>query len=381
MMIKVLVLIVILMVCGIAFRRLYPPFGAKVTGRDRDRYKSRTTSDYYDGARFYYPKEWRREGLTEDVRLSEKGSTPLDRLPVVRPDITDLAEITDETDVTDITNVTENADIQQIAVTWFGHSTILIRMHGKNILIDPVFCERASMFRFIGPKRFTKPPLTIGELPHIDICLISHDHYDHLDMRFIKQIADKTGHFLVPLGIEKHLIKKGIAAEKITDMAWWEAYEFDGLTFVCTPGLHMSNRLIDDVREKLWCSWVIKDAYHQIYESGDTGYGGHFQEIGQRYGEFDLVMLDCAQYNKKWHTSHMYPEESAMAAVELGAKTVMPIHWGAFALSSHGWDDPVERYVKAAREKGLDLVTPKPGETMTLRQAERFKECWWREYR
>lgn len=360
---KILSITVVLIACIKIFHRIYPEFGAGVTKKDRKNYKKRTTSDYYNGFRFFYPTEWKRTGLTEDNRISKKESSPVDILPVNAP------------------NLKKKSDIRQVSVTWFGHSTLLIQMHGKNILVDPVFCERASMFKFVGPKRYTEPPMTIEELPYIDVCLISHDHYDHLDMKSIKQIAKKTGRFLVPLGIDKHLIKIGIEEEKITNMTWWEEYELDGLTFVCTPCLHMSNRAIDDIREKLWSSWVLKDDYHQIYESGDTGYGGHFQEIQKRYGDFDLVMLDCAQYDKRWHTSHMYPEESAMAAVELRAKEVMPIHWCAFSLSSHGWDDPVERYVKAAEDKGLNLVTPKLGETMELKRVENFRECWWREYR
>lgn len=240
-------------------------------------------------------------------------------------------------------------------------------MHGMNILIDPVFSERTSPVSFIGPKRFSKLPVEIDDLPELDVVVISHDHYDHLDMDSIKALDKKAKSFAVPLGVENHLKRWGVSSDKITELAWWEETEINGLTIACTPSRHFSGRRIIDADETLWASWVFKDDHYKIFESGDSGYGGHFEEIHNRYGDFDLVMIDCAQYNPQWHYVHMYPEEAAM-----------PIHWGAYVLSSHPWDAPPERFTAAAEELGMTVVTPHLGETMDPDSPENYGERWWK---
>lgn len=361
-MVKVLLIILAVIALTVAavalFLSLNPAFGGRASKADRENYIKRAVN--YDGNEFSYPKRWELSGLSEDNIVSVKKTSPEGKIPVETPEFD------------------ERPDIDRVNVTWLGHSSLMLQMHGMNILIDPVFSKRTSPVSFAGPKRFSDLPVEIGDLPHIDIVVISHDHYDHLDMDTVRALDEKTERFIVPLGVENHLERWGVSAEKITNMAWWEETEINGLTVGCTPSRHFSGRRVVDSDKTLWASWVFKDGFHQIFESGDGGYGGHFEEIHDRYGDFDFVMIDCAQYNMKWHYVHMFPEESAMAAEALGAKAVMPVHWGAFVLSSHPWDDPPERFTAAAENLGLTVVTPRIGETMSLDKPQEYQQRWWK---
>ena len=357
-MLVILFVIILIAVAAFLFLTFFPSFGGRVSKEDKADYEKRA-ENYADG-KFTYPSEWALEGLSEDKIVSDKKTTPQDKIPVEVPEFADAPEI------------------DKINVTWFGHSSMLIQMHGMNILIDPVFSERTSPVSFAGPKRFSDLPIEIQDLPDIDIVIISHDHYDHLDMDSVKALNEKSERFVVPLGVENHLKRWGVSSDKITNMSWWEETKINGLTIACTPSRHFSGRKIIDSNETLWASWVFKDEYHQIFESGDSGYGGHFEEIHNRYGDFDLVMTDCAQYNMDWHYVHMFPEESAMAAETLGTEIAMPVHWGAYVLSSHPWDDPAERFTNAAEKLGITVVTPRIGQTMTLENAEEYQNRWWR---
>ncbi len=343
----------------ILFLTLNPAFGGRPSKEDMKDYEKRA-DNYVDG-KFIYPSEYEEAGLSENIIVSEKKTRPEDKLPSLTP------------------SFSEKPDISDFTVTWYGHSTLLIQMHGLNILVDPVFSKRTSPVSFVGPKRFGELPGDIDSLPHIDVLLLSHDHYDHLDMASIKRLDEKTDRYIVPLGVEKHLKRWGVSSDKITNMAWWEETEVSGLTFGCTPARHFSNRSINDSGRTLFCSWVLKDEYNKVYESGDTGYGGHFKAVHDKYGDFDFVMTDCAQFNENWHNVHMYPEEAAMACETLGAGVAMPIHWGAFVLSSHPWDDPPERFTAAAEEKGIEVVTPRLGETFKLESYTDYQNRWWRE--
>ncbi len=354
----ILFVIILIVLAAFLFVTFFPSFGGRVSKEDKADYEKR--ADNYADDKFTYPAEWELEGLSEDQIVSDNQTLPRKNIPVETPEFAD------------------DPDIDKVTVTWFGHSNMLIQMHGMNILIDPVFSERTSPVSFVGPKRFSELPLEIDDLPDIDIVVISHDHYDHLDMDSIKALNAKSERFIVPLGVENHLERWGVSSDKITNTAWWEETEINGLTIACTPSRHFSGRRIIDSDETLWASWVFKDEYHQIFESGDSGYGGHFEEIHNRYGDFELVMIDCAQYNMDWHYVHMFPEESALAAEALGAQTAMPIHWGAYVLSSHPWDDPAERFTAAAEKLGITVITPKIGETMTPENAEEYQDRWWR---
>lgn len=344
------------------FLRLWPAFGGRASEDDKSDYAAR--ADNYRDGKFYNDGDFRimRETDRKDEAvLSAKGSKPEGMLPTEMPEF-DVSLSEDE-----------------IQVTWFGHSTLLLQMHGMNILIDPIFSERSSPVSFAGTKRFSNPPIQVDELPHIDILILSHDHYDHMDYKTIKALDEKVDRYIVPLGVENHLERWKVDEGKIQNMAWWEEIEVNGLIIGCTPARHYSRRSLDDQFATLWASWVFKDEYHQVYESGDSGYGKHFQQIHDRYGDFDFVLIDCAQYDVTWPEVHMFPEEAVTAAEILGSDIAMPIHWGAFALAYHAWDDSVERFVSAGESTGLQVVTPKIGETMKLKEPESSMSRWWKE--
>ncbi|MBQ0052820.1 MAG: MBL fold metallo-hydrolase, partial [Treponema sp.] len=268
-------------------------------------------------------------------------------------------------------------------VTWFGHSSFLIQMNGKNILFHPVFSDMISPVSFTGVRKFTTAPVKIFELPEIDILILSHDHYDHLDYKSILELDPKVKQYVVPLGVENHLKKWKIAREKVKEMAWWEETEFEGLKISCTPARHFSGRWITGRNETLWCSWVLNDGKRQVFENGDSGYGSHYKQISQKFGGFDFALMECGQYNVRWPQIHSFPEEAVAAMNEIGAKLVMPVHWGAAILSDHGWDDSPERFVRAAEKENLTTITPFMGQTVNFNDEESLnsvtKNYWWRE--
>ncbi|MEL6650741.1 MAG: MBL fold metallo-hydrolase [Bacteroidota bacterium] len=263
-------------------------------------------------------------------------------------------------------------------VSWFGHSAFLLQIDGVNLLLDPMLGKTPSPHPWMGTKRYTDQlPINIEDLPHIDAVLISHDHYDHLDYESIVKLRDKVDAFFVPLGVGAHFVRWGVPEEKITEHNWWEESQFEGLTLACTPARHFSGRGLTDRMTTLWSSWVIIGQQDTIYFSGDSSYGPHFKEIGEKYGPFDFAMMECGQYNKMWKDVHMMPEETAQAGVDVKAKLLMPIHWGAFTLALHSWTDPIERVSKKAKELGLTITTPKIGEPIFLRKESFPTEPWW----
>ena len=261
---------------------------------------------------------------------------------------------------------------------WMGHSTFLLQHQGKNILIDPMFGPVPAPFTWLGEKRFSDTlPLSIADLPPIDVVLISHDHYDHLDYTSIQALHPKVKQFFVPLGVENHLLRWGVPQEKISSLNWWDHIKAAGFDFVCTPAQHFSGRKMSNSQETLWASWVIQADSLSLYFSGDSGYDRHFKTIGEKYGPFDMALLECGQYNPMWADIHMFPEETAQAGIDLNAHKIMPIHWGAFKLAMHAWDDPVRRVVKAAKEKQITIEVPQIGATIRLDTIANPLQYWW----
>ena len=264
-------------------------------------------------------------------------------------------------------------------LTWFGHSACLLEMEGKKILFDPMLGESPSPHPLLGPKRYSKElPIPIEKLPYIDAVVISHDHYDHLDYESIMKLKDKVGHFYVALGVSAHLIEWGINPDKITELDWWKESNADGFTFICAPARHFSGRGLSNNFTTLWASWIVKTENSTVYFSGDSGYGPHFKEIGNRYGPFDFVMLECGQYNELWKDIHMMPEQTVQAAIDLKGKLMMPIHWGAFTLAMHTWIDPINRVTVSAHERLVPITTPKIGEAVILQQSHLPHSEWWK---
>lgn len=340
------------------FLTLNPVFGGRATAAQMADYAAR--ADNFRDGKFFYPEEYVLAGKSENIYLSQKGTKPQTTL---KPE--PLA-------------IPENPEPDKVYVTWLGHSCTLIQMGGKTVLIDPVFSDRASPVSFAGPRRFAEKP-DLDALPKLDMILLTHDHYDHLDMETVQALAGKTDRFAVPLGVENHLIRWGVAPERITALAWWEELQLEGLTLGCAPARHYSSRKGTDAGSTLWCSWVLRDGRRQLLHTGDTGYGSHFAAIHEKYGDFDLVLTDGAQYDLKWHQIHMLPEEAAEACGMLGARLAMPIHWGAYSLSPHPWDDAVERFTAAAKTAGLPCVTPRLGQTLDLDHPELCREQWWKD--
>jgi L-ascorbate metabolism protein UlaG (beta-lactamase superfamily) len=265
----------------------------------------------------------------------------------------------------------------EISVTWFGHSTLLVQLAGKNILIDPIFSARPSPFQFIGPRNFPGTDVYAArDLPAIDYLLISHDHFDHLDHQTIVELAPRVGMFYVPLGVGGHLERWGVPAAKIHELDWWEEVRLSpDLLLAATPARHFSGRGLRR-NETLWASYVLQTATRSVYLSGDSGYGPHFKAIGDKYGPFALTLMECGQYNSYWPNIHMMPEETAQAHLDLKGEVLMPIHWAKFRLALHSWTEPVERLTLKARQLGIQTLMPLVGEQVLLppKPAASF---WW----
>lgn len=262
---------------------------------------------------------------------------------------------------------------------WYGHSTLLLQINDKNILIDPMFGEDASPVGPIRTKRFSKDSLSLIEnLPAIDAVLMTHDHYDHLDFKSIRILKKNVETFLVPLGVGRHLEYWGIDKRNITEVDWWQEIQLFGLDLTFTPSRHFSGRGAFDRAKSLWGGWVIKSSEHSIYWSGDSGYDGHFKQIGEKLGPFDWGFMECGQYNERWDQIHMYPEDCVQAAIDAKVKYTIPVHWGAFSLALHHWKDPITRFVSSAEQKGQAFLTPAPGTIINMNMNN--TDSWWKSY-
>ena len=246
---------------------------------------------------------------------------------------------------------------------WIGHASVYIELDGVRMLVDPIFSEYASPFD-IGPRRFHPPPIALADLPKIDAVLITHDHYDHLDMKTVQQLARRGTMFFVPLGIGAHLAAWGVPDAQIADLDWWQEAQLQNVRVVSTPARHYSGRSLTDRNSKLWTSWSVIGAKHRFYVSGDTGHSDHFARIGERLGPFDLAFMKIGAYGPgaPWLDIHMAPEDAVRASRELRARRMFPVHWATFNLAFHDWNEPVRRAVAAAGASQVDLVTPRIGE-------------------
>ncbi len=254
-----------------------------------------------------------------------------------------------------------------IAFTWFGHSTVLININGKIVITDPVFTKAASPVPFFNKSFEYQNNYSVDILPDIDVVVISHDHYDHLDYKTIQKINSKTKKFIVPLGVDAHLLRWGIPANKIEIADWYDSIETDStLKFTSTPARHFSGRSTKDRDKTLWSSWVIESENSKIFFGGDSGYGNHFKEIGEKFGPFDLTFIECGQYNENWSQIHAMPEQTVQAHIDVKGKFLLPIHWSKFRLSVHSWTEPIERAKMASKNQEVNLLNPKIGEIVTL---------------
>ncbi|MCB0706991.1 MAG: MBL fold metallo-hydrolase [Saprospiraceae bacterium] len=263
-------------------------------------------------------------------------------------------------------------------IIWYGHSVLLFRINGKTIFIDPMLGPDAAPIAPMTVKRFSANTLDlIDDFPEIDLMLLSHDHYDHLDYQSILRLKSKTKKYYVALGVKRHLEKWGIDRDKIQEFDWWNNQVYADIEITFTPSRHFSGRGISDRAKSLWGGWVFKTPTENIWFSGDGGYGAHFKEIGDRLGPFDFGFMECGQYNEKWSLIHMFPHESVQAALDARVKRAMPVHWGAFSLAQHPWKEPANGFIDAALKQQLQICLPKPGQLFCIRDG--FADAWWEE--
>ncbi len=267
-------------------------------------------------------------------------------------------------------------DEKNIQVVWFGHSSYYIQVENYRILVDPVFSGNASPFRFFGKAFDGADHYCAEDFPPIDLLILTHDHYDHLDYQSIKKLEKKVSGIVTSLGVGAHLETWGVKNDKITELDWWEDHQVNTKTKItATPSRHFSGRSIKRF-QTLWSSFVLEINELKIFIGGDSGYDKTFRKIGDKYGRFDLAFLECGQYGKYWPQIHMFPEQTVQAAVDLGAKKVIPLHWGKFVLSYHPWNEPVQRFITAARAAGVNYLVPKIGEAVNMKE-EYNQESWW----
>ena len=264
----------------------------------------------------------------------------------------------------------------QTKIIWYGHSVILLRICNKTILIDPMMGPDASPIAPFKTRRFSEGTLDIlDQLPPIDLLLMTHDHYDHLDLASIRRLQGKVKQYIVGLGIKRHLTRWGVDASHVEELDWWQDKQIDNIQITYTPTRHFSGRGVSDRQKSLWGGWAITTPHEKIYFSGDGGYGEHFKEVGKRLGPFDFGIMECGQYNELWHQIHMYPEESIQAAKDAGVQTAMAVHWAGFPLAMHHWKDPIERFVAAAEKKSQKIVIPEIGQT--FHYLDDLTTPWW----
>lgn len=273
-----------------------------------------------------------------------------------------------------------------LRVTWLGHSTLRLDIDGLVVVTDPVFGDRASPFDFIGPQRFHPPPVEVDDLADVDVVVISHDHYDHLDMGSVQALARTTeARFLVPLGVGAHLESWGIAPERITEHDWYESTVVDGVRFVSTPSQHFSGRSLMDQNHTLWTTWSILGPTHRVFFSGDTGLTPQFVDVGERFGPFDVAFFEIGAWHPAWGQVHLGPRNALKAFSMINARTLWPIHWGTFELALHDWSEPIETLDTIASTTGVDIARPmlgfveERGRRQTTAPQKISQQRWWRE--
>jgi L-ascorbate metabolism protein UlaG (beta-lactamase superfamily) len=266
-----------------------------------------------------------------------------------------------------------------LRATWLGHSTVLIEIDGLRVLTDPVWGPRASPSSLAGPKRFQPVPVALRAMPPLDLVIVSHDHYDHLDYPTIRELAKLGVPFVTSLGVGAHLEGWGVDPKRIVELDWWESHQVPntGLIVTAAPSQHFSGRSLKDRNRTLWSSFVIRGERHAVFFSGDTGLTTEYQAIRDRLGPFDLVMLEVGAFHPAWGDIHLGPHNALEALGLLGGGAFLPVHWGTFSLAMHAWDQPAEALLKLGPRAGAQLLMPRLGEPAEPNHAKRV-EPWWR---
>jgi L-ascorbate metabolism protein UlaG (beta-lactamase superfamily) len=362
MLLALLISLVILSL-GIGFYLQQPKFGTLPEGSRLERIKS--SPNYVDGQfQNLVPTPQRIEGSSsaslwwEYLFTKKERLTPIDSIPSIK---------------TDLMNLDKSKDV----VIWLGHSSYFMQLGGKRILIDPVFSSSAAPVSFANKAFEGTNQYTAEDMPEIDYLLISHDHWDHLDYPTITALKPKIKNVICGLGVGAYFEQWGFAKDLIHEADWFTTLELENDFIVhVLPARHYSGRML--TRNKtLWTGFALVTPQHQVFISGDSGYGPHFKQIGESLNGFDLVILDNGQYDKNWPYIHMTPEEAVQAAEDLKAKALLPAHVGKFAIANHPWDEPFERITEASKDKEFRLLTPMIGEPVELENQQQRFSPWW----
>lgn len=244
---------------------------------------------------------------------------------------------------------------------WFGHSTLLMRVGAQTIATDPVLGKSVSPL-VINMRRYQEPAAPLTEWPTTDVVLISHNHYDHFEDDTLRHMAQSNARFIVPLGMGEYLKPLGVDEANITELDWWQSAEHKGVHYTLVPAWHNSGRSLSDSKKSFWGGYVVQHAEETIYYSGDTAYGSHFSEIAKRFPRIDMAFIENGQYDRRWPDDHMFPDLTAKAAAEVKPQRVIPVHWGAYTMAFHAWNEPVKQSIPAMRELGLNPLTPLQGQ-------------------
>ena len=342
-------------------------FGGKVTSALKTQYNK---SQNWKDEKFQNLEEtrmdislWKIPGVIYKSLANSNQKEPIQPLPIL------------SFDKTSFLSTSEKAKF-----IWYGHSVVLMRMNNQTILIDPMLGGNTTPIAPVANKRFSENTLQlIDEFPEIDLVLLTHDHYDHLDYDSIQKLKPKTKKYFVALGVKRHLVRWGVSPDLITEFDWWDDKKLEDINITFTPTRHFSGRGLTDRQKSLWGGWVFTTEKENIWFSGDSGYGNHFKEIGKRLGPFDFAFMECGQYNDDWHPIHMFPNECVQAAFDAGVKKAMPVHWAGFSLSyQHTWFEPADEFVKFAEQKKLKYATPLLGKLFMVDWNE--STIWWKEY-
>jgi L-ascorbate metabolism protein UlaG (beta-lactamase superfamily) len=351
-------LIAFLVLAGYGIFQL-PAFGGRFDGQRLER--MRRSPEFIDGRFQNTPPQKTDGAFWETIKLYRQGQVrePQFEIPVIPLSPAALRA----------------PPAPGLRAIWFGHSSVLVEIEGVRLMTDPVLSDVVSPVP-IGPKRMHPPPIPLADLSGIDAVLISHDHYDHLDMKTIQHLASQGTQFYVGLGIGAHLERWKVAPAQIHEMDWWESLQLKNVQINCTPARHYSGRKRQD-NSTLWSSWLVQGAQRSFYFSGDTGYADHFRTIHARYGDTDLNLIKIGAYGTPpgWLDIHMDPESSIHANQDLGGGVLLPVHWATFNLAYHAWDEPILRAARAAAEQHVKLITPRVGEVVEIGQP--FENIEW----
>jgi len=359
-------MITAIVIIAVFFLIVYAFMQQKIFGKNPDAKateKIKNSANYKNGAfQNLSHTEVMRKGasypkMIKDFLNKPKDTTPQQRIPSIKTDL-------------------KNLDDKEPVIVWFGHSSYLIKHKGITVLVDPVFSGHASPFSF-SVKTFPGSDIyKPADMPDIDMLIITHDHFDHLDYKTVVALQPKANHIYTSLGVASHLKSWGIPAEKITEFDWWDTQKItDNIQLTAAPARHFSGRKLGRGKT-LWSSFILELNGYRIYIGGDSGYDSHFKTIGEKFGSFDIAILECGQYGKDWPLIHMMPEEVVQAAKDLNAKLLLPVHWAKFSLSLHAWNEPIERVVKAAADFDQLITTPMIGEPFVLNKLLPENK-WW----